>query len=119
MDLNCPTKVQNKFLIFFPNTPLRDHCGLPKAFRAWFECRTRFETYTAPPLRGSGLPNQPRDNVTPIHTLWDNCRMRFEDTRFECGLRLPKALRAWFECRTRFEDTQFECGLRLPKALRA
>ena len=27
------------------------------------------------------------------------------DTRFECGLRLPKALRAceWFECRTRFE----------------
>ena len=51
-----------------------------------------------------------------MYTL-DNCRTRFEDTRFECGLRLPKALRAWFECRTRFEDTRFECGLRLPKAL--
>ena len=56
----------------------------------------------------------------------NECRTRFEDTRFgdtrfECGLRLPKALRAceWFECRTRFEDTRFECGLRLPKALRA
>ena len=68
-----------------------------------FECRTWFETYTAPPLRGSGLPNQPRDNVTPIHTLWNNCRTRFEDTRPEWGLRLPNALRDWFECRTRFE----------------
>merc|ERR1712020_356359 len=29
---------------------------------------------------------------------------------FECGLRLPKALRAWFECCMRFEDTRFECG---------
>ena len=28
MGLNCPTKVQNKFSIFFPNTPLRDHCAL-------------------------------------------------------------------------------------------
>ena len=80
-------------------------CGLrlPKALRAWFECHTRFEMYTAPPLCGSSLPNQPRDNVTPLHTLWDNCRTRFEDTRFEYGLRLPKALRTWFECRTRFE----------------
>merc|ERR1712173_210837 len=33
------------------------------------------------------LPNQPKDNVTPMHTLWDNCCTRFEDTRFECGLR--------------------------------
>merc|ERR1712105_399653 len=41
---------------------------------------------------------------------WFVCRTWFEDTRFECGLRLPKALRAWFESRTRFEDTQFECG---------
>merc|ERR1712121_293153 len=31
-------------------------------------------------------------------------------TWFECGLRLPKALRAWFECCTLFEDTRFECG---------
>ena len=57
----------------------------------------------------TGLPNQPRDNVTPIHTLWDNCRTRFEEKRFECGLRLPKALRAWFECRTRFK-TYTICG---------
>merc|ERR1712105_462527 len=89
----------------FEDTPFECGLRLPKALRAWFECRTRFETYTAPPLRGSGLPNQPRDNVTPIHTLWDNCRMRFE-----CGLRLPKALRAWFECCTRFDDTRFKCG---------
>merc|ERR1712105_402951 len=34
------------------------------------------------------LPNQPKDNVTPMHTLWDNCCTRFEDTQFECGLRL-------------------------------
>ena len=42
------------------------------------------------------------DNVTPLYTLWDNCCTRFEYTRFKCGLRLPKALRAceWFECRT-------------------
>merc|ERR1712130_1079948 len=92
-----------------------------------------------------GEPNQPRDNDTPIHILWDNCRTWFEDMQLECGLRLPKALRAWFECRTRFEcgepnqprdnvttihtlwdkcrtrfeDMRFECGLRLPKALRA
>ena len=33
------------------------------------------------------LPNQPKDNVTPMHTLWDNCCTRFEDTQFECGLR--------------------------------
>merc|ERR1712105_421591 len=87
----------------FEDTPFECGLRLPKALRACFECRTRFETYTAPPLRGSGLPNQPRDNVRPKHTLWDNCRTRFEDTRFECGLRLPKALWAWFECRTRFE----------------
>ena len=29
-------------------------------------------------------PNQPKDNVTPIHTLWDNCCTRFEDTQLEC-----------------------------------
>ena len=44
------------------------------------------------------------------NTLWDNCHTRYEDRRFECALRLPKALRAWIECRTRFEDTRFECG---------
>ena len=33
------------------------------------------------------LPNQPKDNVTPMHTLWHNCCTRFEDTQFECGLR--------------------------------
>merc|ERR1712130_733216 len=79
----------------------RFECGLrlPKALRAWFECRTRFEDTRFE----CGEPNQPRDNVTTIHTLWDKCRTRFEDTRFECCLRLPKALRAWFECRTRFE----------------
>ena len=32
-------------------------------------------------------PNQPKDNVAPTHTLWDNCCTRFEDTQFECGLR--------------------------------
>merc|ERR1712208_171722 len=80
---NCRTR--------FEDTRLECGLRLPKALRAWFECRTRFEC---------GEPNQPRDNVTPIHTLWDKCRTRFEDTRFECGLRLPKALRAWFECRT-------------------
>ena len=31
-------------------------------------------------------PNQPKDNVKPIHTLWDNCCTQFEDTQFECGL---------------------------------
>merc|ERR1719370_43997 len=31
------------------------------------------------------LPNQPKDNVTPMHTLWNNCCTRFEDTQFECG----------------------------------
>ena len=29
-------------------------------------------------------PNQPKDNVTPIHTLWDNCCTQFEDTQLEC-----------------------------------
>ena len=66
-------------------------------------------SHTVRNVHGSGLPNQPRDNVTHIHTLWDNCRTRFEDTWVECGLRLPKALRAWFECRTRF-TAQFTKG---------
>ena len=39
---------------------------------------------------------------------WFKCCTRFEDTRFECGIRLPKALRAWFECRTLdWNDGQF------------
>merc|ERR1712082_574925 len=87
------------------------------------------------------LPNQPKDNVTPTHTLWDNCCTRFEDTQFECGLRplrpfgpvrvshavrMSHAVRTlepnqpkdnvtpthtlWDNCCTRFEETQFECG---------
>ena len=44
---------------------------------------------------------QPKFTQNP--KLRDNCRTRFEDTRLECGLRLPKALRAceWFKCCTR------------------
>ena len=46
---------------------------------------------------------QPKFTQNP--KLRDDCRTQFKDTRFECGLRLPKALWAceWFECRTRFE----------------
>ena len=50
------------------------------------------------------------DNVTPLYVSWDEYSSgrvshALVDTRFECGLRLPKALWAceWFECRTRFE----------------
>merc|ERR1712077_71718 len=81
--------------------------------------------------------NQPRDNVTPTHTLCDNCCTRFEDTQFECGLRplrpfgpvrvshavrMSHAVRTlepnqpkdnvtpthtlWDNCCTRFEDTR-------------
>ena len=84
-------------------------------------------------------PNQPKYNVTPTHTLWENCCTRFEDTQFECGLdacrtrfeyctRFECGLRPlttnqprdnvtpthtlWDNCCTRFEDTQFACGLR-------
>ena len=45
-----------------------------------------------------------------LYVIWDEYSSgrvshALVDTRFECGLRLPKALRAceWFECRTRFE----------------
>ncbi len=59
----------------------------PKALRAWNACRTRFEdTQFECGLRPL-TTNQPKDNVTPTHTLWENCCTRFEDTQFECGLR--------------------------------
>merc|ERR1712020_743814 len=111
------------------------------ACRTRFECRTRFACGLRPLTT-----NQPKDNVTPMHTLWDNCCTRFEDTQFECGLRplrpfgpgtlvargskrtrfaasrlsLPNQPKdnvtpmhtLWDNCCTRFEDTQFECGLR-------
>ena len=53
------------------------------------------------------------DNVTPLYVSWDEYSSgrvshALVDTRFECGLRLPKALWAceWFACRTRFECSQ-------------
>jgi len=52
--------------------------------------------------RGSSLGSLTNQEIMShlYNTLWDNCRTRFEDTRFECGLRLPKALLAWFKCCT-------------------
>ena len=87
----------------------RFECGLRllKALRAceWFECRTRFECSL--PNQGGIMSHhymiagnntvQPSVARTRVHAL--------VYTRFKCGLRLHKALRAceWFECRTRFE----------------
>ena len=30
MGLNCPTEEESQFSIFYPNTPLRDHCAGPR-----------------------------------------------------------------------------------------
>jgi len=43
-----------------------------------------------------------------LHTPHIYTRPKFTQTQ--------KAPRVWFECRTRFEDTRFECGLRLPNS---
>ena len=47
MGLNCLTEVHNQFLIFLPNTPLRDHCVVVIVMRI----RGDFKYYFAvPPL---------------------------------------------------------------------
>ena len=57
MGLNCLTEVHNQFLIFLPNTPLRDHCVVVIVMRI----RGDFKYYFAGFVRKGGGDPQIRN----------------------------------------------------------